>query len=418
MANVKFYIQGDNTNAMRAFSQVKGAAGNLAGTLNSHLKGAIAGAFGVAAIEETIRRTIEYADNVDEASSRIDVGIEKLQEWTFAAKQAGAELEDVVNISEKLSQLALKDPAKLSVRGIDPNQTPEQLMTALNKFVMKSSQSESISFLKEFGGKSAGKMFNMLSVDLEETAKKAREMGAVMDTETTVKLAILNDQFSIMAQIIYAHVGPALIALALWAGGVWKKSSAFVEKIGTIAFDAFSGNKTIPREAAIEVKTREINKRIEARNAAVKEPESEYFRDVNKPIPSSGKGSMNESFEEFDNELQKSLDELHNFGQAAADAAKNRGKQKIGKSPLPFGLDMILDADKFMAEYWKKFSKTNDPNISELKNPSSMVSIGGLAGVDAQYRLEKVNKDILKELQRIANLIEAQSKLPVEGSFP
>jgi len=408
MANVKFTISGDNSSAMKAFAQVKGAAGGLADNLNGSLKGAIAGAFGVAAITETIKKTIEYADNIDEASSRLDVGIEKLQEWTFAAKQSGASMEDLVSFSEKLSLLAQTNPSKLTELGINPNQTPEDLMKSVNKRVMEIGlTSEATALLKEIGGKSAGGLLNTFKTDLDEAGAKARAMGAVMDTETTVALAALGDQFSIITQIIASQVGPALLGLAIWAKSIWEKADAGLTWGFTrlLSDNIFTNEQ--PRENAIDTKREELNQKIFEKKTKALQSGTTYKGGFLKNDDSAIKAGMKEVITDW----KEGADDFTAMLKEAADRANQRGKTKITTA----------------ADSIKKTKDDTDKSkiqFNDFKN-NPMASIGGIAGIDARLRAQIVNEKMLTQLQAIANStremnlkMKSNLSLVQEGDFP
>lgn len=76
-----------------------------------HLKQLIVSAFGVGAIEEAIRRTIEFGEKIVDTSRRIGVGIEALQEFGFAARQNGSDLEALIAFIEHVNS-SRSDPEK------------------------------------------------------------------------------------------------------------------------------------------------------------------------------------------------------------------------------------------------------------------------------------------------------------------
>ena len=393
MANVKFYVNADNSSAMKAMNQVKGAVGNLGNTLNGSLKGAIASAFGVAAIEETIRRTVDYADNIDEASSRLDVGIEKLQEWGFAAKQSGVEMEALVGFTERLTKYASTKAGaiRLKAEGINPNQTPEALMESLWKFSKGKSAAQVSPFLMDVGGKSGGKMYNLFQNDMTEAAESARRLGAIMDTETVVKLAALSDQLSILSQVIASNVGPALISLAGWAYKVAVKTSGAVEKTATKVFAAapeIGQSLSSKRGIGLSVMFPGLGPALALKEGMdkYKQKEADIAAKQDKFGIKQG-SSLEENLAAVDDATNKKLKDFQDWMDGAIANAKIRGKTAVtvqdqnGKVQTGVGL-------------------------AEIKSqPSSNVSIGGIAGINTQYRIERINKDMLQQLIQIKELL-------------
>ena len=202
-------------NAMmgRAGSSIKQLGWSMGG-----LKSMIAGAFTVgslAAATNLIRKTADYADRIDETSNRLGIAADKLQEWEYAAKQSGASAEQLLRFIEKIS-IAASDPKKTKFfeqMGFNPEgMTPEQLFKSTASFARQnSSTTVTAALARVIGERVGGQLTLMLQSDLEALGKQARSVGAVMDQQTMQALAKLNDQFSILSQILYGNFGPALL---------------------------------------------------------------------------------------------------------------------------------------------------------------------------------------------------------------
>lgn len=224
----------DGSNFQAGMSRAHAAVRGLGGTVASSLKGQLAAAFSIGAVTMLARKTMEYADNIDETASRIGVGAEKLQEWAFAAKQAGSNTEQLAAFVERLTMAAL-DPSKQALfqrMGIKPEgMTSGGLFESVSAWSRGKSASEVTPILRELTGfKGVGALLNTLQTDLAAAGQAARQAGAVMGTETLQKLAKLNDQFSILSQILVTQFAPALLEaakLALRAFGQLKGSGGF-----------------------------------------------------------------------------------------------------------------------------------------------------------------------------------------------
>ena len=68
----------------------------------SSLKGQLAAAFSVGAITAWAKKTIEYAGHINDLSDRLGVSTDYLQEMQYVAKQAGASVDDLAAVFEKL----------------------------------------------------------------------------------------------------------------------------------------------------------------------------------------------------------------------------------------------------------------------------------------------------------------------------
>jgi hypothetical protein len=73
------------------------------GHVTHTLKGLALEAFGIYGIEQAFQKTVEAAEKLVDTSRRLGVGIEALQEFGFAAKQNGADIEALTGFIEKLN---------------------------------------------------------------------------------------------------------------------------------------------------------------------------------------------------------------------------------------------------------------------------------------------------------------------------
>src|SRR5205807_1084371 len=76
-----------------------------------HFKAIAASAFGFLAIEEAVRHTINFADELADTSARLGLSTDALQQFSHAARMTGADLEALTNFIEKLN-IARVDPKK------------------------------------------------------------------------------------------------------------------------------------------------------------------------------------------------------------------------------------------------------------------------------------------------------------------
>jgi hypothetical protein len=166
-----------------------------------------------------IKRTLEYADNLEELASRLGVGTDKLQEWSFAAKQSGTDAERLGTFIERLATAAgdIKNLPGFQAMGINPaGMTPESLFGAVSSATRGKGSTEIVKMMEGVGLsiRQIGPMINVLAMDLDEAGESARNMGAVIDQQTVRALASLNDQLSIVGMVLKSQFAPVLI----WAG--------------------------------------------------------------------------------------------------------------------------------------------------------------------------------------------------------
>lgn len=89
---------------MRKMEALTGkAAKNMGDSFKHHLAGAFVGAIGVAAIEETIRRSAEYASGLKDLAEQNNLTTDEVQKLTRAASESGIEFEA---LAKSLNQVA------------------------------------------------------------------------------------------------------------------------------------------------------------------------------------------------------------------------------------------------------------------------------------------------------------------------
>lgn len=234
----------DGTGFAAGFRQARGIAAGMA----EELKAFAIEAIGVVTVGEAIRRTVESAKELVETSERLAIAPEQLQIMRQAAKQTGAEFDDLAAALEKVNiarQRALIPGREgqsarraFSAMGIGVgdlrNQTgAELLLGPIRQAVLNRNPDELGIIFRELGVKAFGKLIPFLKTDFDELSAKMKKMGAIMDTETAVKLKALAEEFSLLSQIIASQLGPALVKFAEVAYMAALKLGGGIAKGGT-----------------------------------------------------------------------------------------------------------------------------------------------------------------------------------------
>lgn len=222
----------DGTGFYSGLSRARAAVNQFAGGALGGIKGQIAAAFGAGAITMFNRKTMEYADNIDELARSLGVMPDKLQEWEYAGKLAGVPLEKMVQFMRQLNTYAQTGAGAkfLQSMGIDPKQNIQGLFESVWSKAGKMGSGEGNAFLREVGGRGDPKMFGMMQEDLASLGMRAREAGQIIESDTIAKLANLNDQLSLVSKMLMTEFAPALLnvaKVALQAFGQIKGASSF-----------------------------------------------------------------------------------------------------------------------------------------------------------------------------------------------
>lgn len=215
----RFNLDASGFNA--GIKQAESATKGLSKDLNSNLKGAIAGAFGTAAIAAAGKATLDYAGQITDLSERLGVSTDALQEFDFAARLTGTNLEAFTGFLEKLGtarENALEGNddliasfARLGVN-LDDLRTKrlEDLTRQIGRAVQGGDAQDLSPALRAVGGKSAGALIPTFKGGLEEAAQQARDAGAIISKEDTATLDEIGDRFSILARMFTGTLGPAI----------------------------------------------------------------------------------------------------------------------------------------------------------------------------------------------------------------
>jgi hypothetical protein len=203
----------DGSGYEHGLKNIEHAVGHVTHTL----KGLALEAFGIYGIEQAFQKTLEAAEKLVDTSRRLGVGIEALQEFGFAAKQNGADIDALTGFIEKLNATRINPKkfgsyAKLGI-GTPGEGDVTELIMKLSANVRNRSSQEVIGPLREIGGKGAGQLLPMLKEDLDEVREAAHRLGVIMKSEDAVMLKFLADEMKILSQVIVAGLAPAIVFL-------------------------------------------------------------------------------------------------------------------------------------------------------------------------------------------------------------
>lgn len=147
----------------------KSAASQFGDELQSSVGNKITQVFGAVAIEETIRRTVEYGSKVQDLSNRLGISTDAVQQWDFALQQNGSSIEQASGFFEKLGisrEKALKgSEAQINAfkrLGVSIEQLKTSRIEDVAGVIARAFESGDpqalIAPLREVGGKGAGAM--------------------------------------------------------------------------------------------------------------------------------------------------------------------------------------------------------------------------------------------------------------------
>jgi hypothetical protein len=225
----------------RAESQAKAFA--------KEIKREFVGAFGTAAMLEFSAKIIETADRLVDLSTELGVSTKTLQEWGYAAKKNGRNLDDVAKFFENIAnarERALRgsddDLRAFERLGVGAERLKRSNLQGIGsdiwKKVFNTADVQSlIAPLKQLGGKSdAQRLIPMFKEDMKEIAEEAAQLGQVMDDTMLLQLKQAKNEAEKLADSFKGPVANAIIYAS-------KALQFLLDKftIGTAAISAFLG---------------------------------------------------------------------------------------------------------------------------------------------------------------------------------
>lgn len=211
----------DGSQYFSTLERARVATGRWARSTANAIAVRFAGLFAISALSRQasalVRQSVQFADTMDKAASRIGIGVEQMQELAYAAKKAGVETETVVGLVQRLIASAGKNPDAFRAKGIEPEgMTSGQLIGAVNKLTRGQDAATIIRVMSDLGVdvRRSGRALNVLASDLDALGAEARKMGAVMSADVTTRLSAMSDQFEVLGQIVAVQLGPTVLQLA------------------------------------------------------------------------------------------------------------------------------------------------------------------------------------------------------------
>ena len=191
----------------------------------------MAAAAGVAALAVAATQAVaamRFADEIDDAAQKLNIGTDALQEYRFAMTEVGGTAQDADKALEGFSKALGSAQSGLSPRAMKPfaalgftredldkfNSGEEALAEVSRRVAELGKESERAAVVEKLG---LGPMLPLLregAERMEELRQKAQDLGYVMDAELVEKGAVANQQFETMAHIIDVQMKSAFVGLA------------------------------------------------------------------------------------------------------------------------------------------------------------------------------------------------------------
>lgn len=209
----------------------------------------------IGALEEGIRKTIEFGGKVADLSDRLGISTDAVQQWDYALQQNGSSVEAAAGFFEKLAvnrQKALQGSdeqiaafKKLGVTLDDlKNKNIEDIGSKIAGAVERGDPQELIASLREVGGKGAGELVAAFRNHFQEELAKA----PLIPEGGIAELDRIGDEFTNMGkEIKVALAGPIIFVYNL----VKELSTLVVATTAALTESAATFFKSIPQKGLI-----------------------------------------------------------------------------------------------------------------------------------------------------------------------
>lgn len=223
-------IERSGERASRGLASLSGRVRFLKVGIGS-LGAAIAGVVSVGGLTALVHRSIEAADSIGKTADKIGVGVEALQELRYAAQLAGIE-ERTLDMALQRFTRRVAEAAKgtgeakdaLAQMGIalrDQNgniRAAEDLLSEVaDAFTRVQDPAERVRLAFKLFDSEGVAMVNVLARGadaLEETRRRARELGIVLDEDLVRNAEKAKDQLDTLGKVVSANLTRALLDLA------------------------------------------------------------------------------------------------------------------------------------------------------------------------------------------------------------
>lgn len=224
---IKAFVDMDGSGFEIGAKRIESVAEKMGHNITHHLKGAILGAIGVAAIEQAIHRTIELGAHITDLAKRVGMTAEKFQELSFAFKTTGGSEEGMISFLERLSTsrekalsgsmaapAMLRNFARLGVSQDDlKTKRSDELMGIIGKAIQEGSIESLRGPLRSVGGKGAGELIGGFKAGIEEKAAEARHAGQVMGGAVAFQMKELEERGKMLATHLATVLAPTLVTI-------------------------------------------------------------------------------------------------------------------------------------------------------------------------------------------------------------
>lgn len=216
----------DATGFKVGLKQSESAVKGFSRSVNSNIKAALVGAFGVGAAIAATKSTVDYASSIQDMANRMGIGVEAAQGLSHAVKQTGADQSDLEGAMKKTAvaqQAALGGNEEMLAAfqrlGVSADDLKGKRFDEVFLKISKSQEGalksgKQMTDVISVMGKTAYKLLPAMRSGLAGAAGDAQKLGLVMSKETIGALDDFGDKMETLSLRFKVTFGSALVEIA------------------------------------------------------------------------------------------------------------------------------------------------------------------------------------------------------------
>jgi hypothetical protein len=386
-------------------------------TSGNIIKGVLGGAFAMAA--NTIRKSIEELQQMNleliKVGRQTETPIENIQIWSKQAEKFGGDIETVSNMLSKLEvakEKAMaggrnsKESLSLQKLGATPIEIETKSTSELMEIIQKHMRNTGTTMgelvpLTDIFGKKLVKYSGMFLEDVNKTKKKLEDMGGTkfISEKQSAQIELLRKQSEENNLMNIGDTPGSRASVSQAEAG----AILDMKMMATLIGNTITGNFDTGWDKFVDQLADQFNVGIRGGggNQTTPEAESNIARQ-------KGLLAQKETLKSEIKDLQKSMESpVQKIDDLVKNVEETKAAYETANKNKPGSMEALLAGKNYLQA--QKDLNAIQPKFSQLIS-NQFQKIGGLAGIDVQYRLQRVQEQQLNVLIEIKETLKRQSE--------
>jgi hypothetical protein len=397
-SHVTFKLGGDTSGFDRAAGAIEKRVHGMSHRIGDTLKESFVGLVGAGSIGLLVENMISYAESITRASERLGIATDRIQQLRVAARHAGKDLDafDAVfrNLDKSLSKSLVPGSKEANIAeklGLSENDRAHLNKDDALKKMLENTKGMSRTNAEQLLGGMVGPKNAGWLLGNREAILSGK--GNLVDDKALAQLVEFKHNLEDLTDVIRVALIPALTSFVTWLTDTVAQKVTNEKDLNQMDAEAAAINSNKGgKEPSWWARTKaELSFENKATGIVTGTPEekSEFFRKAKEDYITTLYGA--DTYKELMKTFTPPPSLVDKLKEARDARAKEReDEQKSFKAPVNREAPVTKDTEeKLMLD-------------KELKGKNEFLSIGGLAGVDAVYRMQRLSEEANSLLRQIA----------------